>query len=98
MRLGMLFVMAFWSGPSRQAFGKLLEIVREHDSEGKLRVVVADTDCIPEFYKTPPYKGRFHGWGETFWVKDGVVVSDSGVGLNLDCIKPNTLELLELAD
>lgn len=93
-KLGILFVMAFWSGGSRQSFAKLVRTIKKLDPDGRLRFVVVDTDHIPHFYESAQFAGHFHGWGEAFWIKEGVVVSHSGVGLNLDCIEPNTLDLL----
>lgn len=96
--VGIFFVMAFWSGPSRLAFHRLVEVVSQLDVKQILSVTNADTDSIPEFYESPTYEGMFHGWGETFWIRKGQVISNSGVGLNLDCFRPNTLELLRLTD
>lgn len=94
IELGVLFVMAFWSGPAMQSFRQLLDTVARLDSEKQLRIVVVDTDRISELQKEPPFQGKLHGAGETFWVRDGQIVADSGLGLNLDCIKPNTIALL----
>lgn len=95
--LGVFLIMAFWSGGSVQAFQRLVNVVARYDADGKLRIVVADADRIPHFYETPPFKGRLHGWGETFWIKDGEILADSGVGLNLDCIEFSTVSLLKMA-
>ncbi len=94
IELGVLFVMAFWSGPAMQSFRQLLDTVARLDPEKQLRIVVVDTDRISELQKEPPFQGQLHGAGETFWVRDGQIVADSGLGLNLDCIKPNTIALL----
>lgn len=91
---GIFFVMAFWSGGSIQSFQRLVDVVGRLDPGGQLRIVVADTDCIPHFYETPPFQGNLHGWGETYWIKKGRIVAESGRGLNLECIEPNTVALL----
>ena len=94
IELGILFVMAFWSGPAMQSFSQLLDTVARLDPGKRLRLVVVDTDTVSELQKVPPFQGRLHGAGETFWIRDGQIVADSGLGLNLDCIKPNTIALL----
>jgi len=94
--LGVFFIMAFWSGGSRQSFARLVHAITTLDPSRALRFVVADTDEIPHFYESPRFKGTLHGWGETFWIKNGQIVSDSGIGLNLECIVPNTTALLQM--
>ena len=79
---------------AEQAFQQLIDVIAQHDPDGKLRLVVADTYYIPHFYETPPFNGQLGGWGETYWIKDGTIVADSGLGLNLECIEPNTMALL----
>lgn len=87
--------MAFWSGPSRQAFHHLAEAIAKHDLDRKLRIVVADIHGMQQFYETAHFEPvELGGWGETFWVKDGKVVSKSGPGVNFECVEPNTIALL----
>jgi hypothetical protein len=92
---GVLFVMAFWSGPARQGFLRLKQVLAAEDPNGLLELVVVDTDGCPDLYETPEFVGNLHGWGEVAWVKDGKVICTSGLGYNPDCFKPNTRELLE---
>lgn len=82
--LGILFIMAFWSSP---------EVIQQHDPDRQLRLVVIDTDFIPEFYER--FGEQLGGWGETFWIKEGNMLFDSGRGLNFECLEPNTIALLE---
>lgn len=91
---GILFLMAFWSGPSVTAFKKLTEAVARIDTEGELELVVVDVDGSPALYKVPEFLGKVHGKGETAWVRDGKIVATSGFGLNTDCYAPNTFALL----
>jgi hypothetical protein len=65
IRLGVLFVMAFWSGPSRLAFARLKRVLSKVDPDGKLEVVVIDTDGCPNLYDSPEWSGGLHGAGET---------------------------------
>jgi len=96
--LGVLFIMAFWSGPSRQAFQHLIESIAAFDSDRKLRIVVADIDGMQQFHESVHFDAvELGGWGETFWAKDGKLVSKSGPGFDLECVIPNTLALLQEA-
>lgn len=95
IRRGILFLMAFWSGPARQAFGELTEVLARRDAEG-LELVVADVDGSLDLYLLPEFKGKVRGNGETAWVREGRIVSTSGLGPNSACFEPNTLTLLSL--
>jgi hypothetical protein len=97
IRRGVLFMMAFWSGPSVRAFSKLTEVVARLDGTAALEFVVADVDGSPGLYEIPEFKDKIHGWGETAWVRDGKIVATSGLGLNIDCFEPNTAALLSMA-
>ena len=94
IKRGILFVMAFWSGPSVKAFNQLTDVVNRLDPDGTLEFVVIDTDGAQEFYEHPDFKGKLHGAGETAWIKDGVIQCTSGLGYNPNCFEPNTKELL----
>jgi hypothetical protein len=94
IRRGILFVMAFWSGPSRQAFAELKRVLAQLDPGGRLELVVVDTDGCPDLYEHPAFVGRMHGAGEAAWVVDGQVVCTSGLGFNPKCFEPYTRHLL----
>lgn len=53
IKRGILFVMAFWSGPSVKAFNQLTEVVNRLDPDGTLEFVVIDTDGAQGFYEHP---------------------------------------------
>jgi len=93
---GILFLMAFWSGSSVQAFAKLTEVIARVDGNGALELVVVDVDGSPALYDMPEFLGKVHGAGETAWVRDGKIVVTSGLGLNLACFEPNTTRLLSM--
>jgi hypothetical protein len=95
IRRGVLFLMAFWSGPSVRAFAKLTEVLARLDAGGP-ELVVADVDGSPDLYELAEFKGKVHGAGETAWVRDGEIVATSSLGLNTACFEPNTLALLSL--
>ena len=94
IQLGVLFVMAWWSGPSRQSFAKLKQVLAALDPLGRLEVVVVDTDGCPDLYECPEFASQLHGWGEVAWVRHGRVVCTSGMGYHPECFEPHTRQLL----
>lgn len=94
IRCGVLFVMAFWSGPARKAFAELKRILAEADPEGRLDLVVVDIDGCSDLWNLPEFLGNVHGAGETAWVKDGCVVATSGLGFHPERFVLNTMALL----
>lgn len=94
IKLGVLFVMAFWSGYSRKAFAELKRVLAECDPTGRLELVVVDTDGCPDLDITPEFHGRLHGYGETAWIKDGKIVRTSGAGYHPECFEGFTREML----
>ncbi len=95
IKCGVLFVMAFWSGPARQAYTALRKTLEEVDPTGSLELVVVDTDGIPDIYSMPEFLGKMCGAGETTWIKDGRIVSTTaGMGFRPDLFEPNTRALL----
>lgn len=95
IQCGVLFLMAFWSGPSVNAFRELTRIVMQHDPDGELQFVTIDVDGAQQFSAHPLFAGKLGGWGETAWVNDGQIQSTSGLGFNPSCFEPNTKALLE---
>src|ERR1044072_7342056 len=75
---GVLFVMAFWSGPARQAFVELKRVLANVDPAGRLELVVVDIDGCLDLCSLPEFNVK-HGVGETAWVKSGTIASTSGV-------------------
>jgi len=92
---GILFLMAFWSGPSVMAFAKLTEVLAALKADD-LELVVVDVDGSVDLYVLPEFKGQVSGSGETAWVRHGKIVNTSGRGLNVESFKPNTLALLAM--
>lgn len=93
---GVLFLMAFWSGPAIQAFAELSSILAEPENQ-PLKFVVADVDGSPSLYDVLQFRTAVSGCGETAWICDGQIVATSGLGLNIECFKPNTSTLLVLS-
>ena len=83
--------MAFWSGGARRAFQKLAEVLSRLDPEGRIELVVTDTDQMIGIQEVPEFTGQIHGYGETAWIFKEKILTTSGLGLQLDCYEPNTL-------
>jgi len=94
IRCGVLFVMAFWSGTSRQAFAELKRSLEATDPNSRLELIVVDTDGCPSLNELPEFVGKLHGNGEAAWVLEGKIVSSSGMGYHPECMEPNTRLLL----
>ena len=94
IRCGVIFVMAFWSGPARQAFAHLKQVLKTADANGQLELVVIDTDGCEDLHLSPEFYGLCHGWGEAAWVCDGRVLRTSGEGYHPECFEQFTSELL----
>lgn len=92
---GILFQMAFWSGPAVQAFAKLTEVIARLDPNGQIELVVVDIDGSERLSAVSEFLGGVRGAGETAWVRNGSVIATSGLGLNVECFIPNTRLLLE---
>jgi hypothetical protein len=91
---GVLFIMAFWSAPSVKAFGEISGIIQRLEPNATLQFVVIDTDGAPGFYEHPDFVSKMGGWGETAWIKEGIIQCTSGLGYNPNCFEPNTKALL----
>ena len=98
LSFGIVFIMAFWSGPSRQAFVALKNVAARLDPNGLLELVVVDTDGCPSLNDHPQITGTLHGWGEALWIRKGVIVSAYIIGRNADCLEPMTTALLGLGN
>jgi len=94
IRCGILFVMAFWSGPARLAFAELKRVLEAVDPSGRLELVVVDTDGCPDLYELPEFAGNLAGNGEAAWIRCGRVFSNSGRGYQPECFEPSTRRLL----
>lgn len=76
---GVLFVMAFWSGPAQLAYARLQEALRRQDPAGRIEVLVADIDQENDLYEAPFFQmNRLTGCGETAWICRGAVVAAIG--------------------
>jgi hypothetical protein len=94
IRFGILFIMAFWSGPARKAFAELKRVLATADPEAQLELVVVDTDGCPDLYELPEFAGKIHGAGENAWVRNGRILWTSGLGYHAESFEPLTRRLL----
>lgn len=77
IRRGVVFVFAAWSGPAVVAFRMLTRLMSELPTS-VLDLVVLDTDCLSaepatQLFGTEGFIAG--GYGETVWVRDGVIVA-----------------------
>jgi len=91
---GILFQMAFWSGPAVKAFAKLTEVISRLDQEGVIELIVVDIDGSETLSAVSEFLGGVRGTGETAWVRNGSIIATTGGVLNIECFEPNTRSLL----
>jgi hypothetical protein len=94
---GILFQIAFWSGPAFAAFAKLTETISKLDTEGILEFVVVDIDGLSALSAVSEFLGGVRGAGETAWIRNGFVMVTNGLGFNVECFARYTKSLLEMA-
>jgi hypothetical protein len=70
-----VFVNAFWSGPSLAALRDLADIIYELDPIGTLSLIVCDIDCIPLLTDAEWGLETTGGIGEMAWVCSGKIVA-----------------------
>ena len=80
-RCAIVFIMAFWSGPARKVYPGFIEAVREADPGGEVKILVVDTDGIPDWYELPELREKLGGWGEVVAIRDGKILAATGFGL-----------------
>ena len=75
LNCAIVFVNAFWSGPSLAALRDLADIIYELDPIGTLSLIVCDTDCVPSLADTEWGLHTTGGIGEMAWVCGGAIVA-----------------------
>jgi hypothetical protein len=70
-----VFVNAFWSGPSLSALRDLTEIIYEVDPTGSVALVVCDIDRVSDLANTDWALQTTGGIGEMAWICDGRIVA-----------------------
>lgn len=88
---GILFFIAFWSGPSLQAFSKLTEAIQQLKLD-HFELVVADVDGALELYQSPQLATLLgcgsltapRGCGEAVYCRDGQMVHAATLGSGSD--------------
>ncbi|MEZ6138979.1 MAG: hypothetical protein R3B84_00275 [Zavarzinella sp.] len=82
---GVLFLVAFWSGPSLSAFSKLTKAIYDMGVDD-LEVVAVDVDGSPDIHQLPEFKELFgvvnapSGWGEAAFCRNGQIVAAAIIG------------------
>ena len=74
---GILFLMAFWSGPSVKTFASITKEVLRFDTSHALEFVVVDSDGSPALYEMPEFLGQI-------WNRAVRLVSDVLEARNLE--------------
>jgi hypothetical protein len=80
VRCGIVFIMAFWSGPSFKVYPAFVNAVLRGDPDGMLEVIVVDTDGIEDWHVFPDVLDNLGGWGEVVAIHSGKVIRTSGLG------------------
>lgn len=68
-----VFVHAPWSGPSVQALKALGTALAQAGSEAP-RLLVLELDAIAPEYSLAWFGELVQGWGETYWIRQGVII------------------------
>lgn len=93
---GILFVVAFWSGPSLQAFARFKKMLAELDPTGQLEIVIVNTDGCPDLQLIDEFTGRLHGAGEAAWVYEGKIIAAATAASSPNAFETFTRHLLNL--
>ena len=70
-----VFVNAFWSGPSMLSLTRLAHLLADVDPDGSIQLVVCDIDYIPDLSDAPWGLITTGGIGEMLWVSKGVILA-----------------------
>jgi len=78
IRCGVVFVVAFWSGPARSALATFCKELHRVDVSLAVHVYVADTDAIPDDLANWLRLDAISGMGEIFWICHGNPIARHG--------------------
>jgi hypothetical protein len=73
IRKGIVFIVAFWSGPSLVALSILTTLFNQLDFK-EVDLYVVNIDGLTCEFIEKHWGNVVNGWGETFWIKNGAVV------------------------
>lgn len=73
LHCAIIFVHAFWSGPSVQTFVRIVDLIGSLDNDAVVTLVVCDIDEIEPVYSILYAGDRTGGNGDLIWVSNGVV-------------------------
>ncbi len=92
---GILFVIAFWSGPSLQAFARFKKVLAELDPTGQLEIVIVNTDGSSDLKLNEEFTG-LQGAGEAAWVYQGKIIAAATATSSPNAFETFTRHLLDL--
>ena len=91
---GVLFILAWWSGPALVALDHLAKAFLRAKAGGSIEFLIVDTDGIPEFYESVLLRGKIHGGGESLWKKGKEIVDITRGVLEIQDYENRILRLL----
>jgi hypothetical protein len=94
LKCAIVFLHAFWSGPSVHQLRHLARALATIDPNQLIRLVVCDTDKAPHLAAEPYGMGVTSGGGEMMWVCNGIVRARHGSHSGQRDIKVTTESLL----
>jgi hypothetical protein len=71
---GVFFILAWWSGPAHVGLDHLARAILKTDPDGRIDLLIADTDGAAELYNYDFLRGNIHGYGECIFKKGRKVV------------------------
>lgn len=98
MRRAIVFVYAVWSGPAVLALKRFTQVMSEMPTDA-LDLVILHNDCLnddsmTQLFETAGFPAG--GNGETFWIKDGVIIASEFAAPNgkEEALRKHTRKLL----
>jgi hypothetical protein len=91
---GIVFLMAEWSGPAKQAYDGLKHYLEKHDWPLSLLTCI-NVDQEPAVYDLPELSGKIHGWGEAIVIRNGKIAFVTTLGKDRGQFEARCEELLK---
>lgn len=86
LQRGVLFLMAFWSGPAKMAFANVCRIFSEVGLPEDFAFRILDVDGLGRSLAEilSQYPVEMGGWGEAYWYRDGKIIAATSVATATD--------------
>ena len=91
--LGVVFLIAFWSGPAVQKFKLVCYALEDSVPWDRFKFHVIDTDGLKAGNPFETHES-LGGYGEAFWIRQGAIVSSMGKEWSNDRFDTLTRELI----